>query len=144
MLSHRWYSVQHRRAQWLSLQPATVIHRHRPLNATHCSTFLTAVPAARSYTSVPPPASASTAALSPAVGTAGLLGGVVLVGSYLALTVAFARNYALTNYMESKRWLLVMLWPLLFLFSPKFREQFAAAVRGQKAGVKREGNGERL
>lgn len=68
----------------------------------------------------------------------------MLVGSYLALTAAFARNYALTNYAESKRWLLVMLWPLLFLFSPKFREQFAAAVRGQKAGFKGEGKGDRL
>ncbi|KAG2452230.1 hypothetical protein HYH02_003258 [Chlamydomonas schloesseri] len=81
------------------------------------------------------PAPAAAVSLSPTAagpGPAVLLGVAVVVGGYAALTAAFARNYQLTNYAESKRWLLLALWPLLFLFSPKFREQFSAAVKGQR------------
>ncbi|GIL63266.1 hypothetical protein Vafri_17367 [Volvox africanus] len=66
------------------------------------------------------------------------IGALVVLGGVVTMTAAFNRNYALTNYAESKRWLLLALWPLLFLFSAKFREQFAAAIRGERVPLKRE------
>ncbi|GLC39906.1 hypothetical protein PLESTM_000964900 [Pleodorina starrii] len=86
----------------------------------------------------PPAAAASVVAPAPSLNPA-FVGALVLAGGYLTLTAAFNKNYPLTNYAESKRWLLLALWPLLFLFSPKFREQFNAAVRGERAGIGREG-----
>ncbi len=86
----------------------------------------------------PPPAAVSAVApLSPF--NPGFVGALVLLGGYATLTAAFNRNYPLTNYAESKRWLLLALWPLLYLFSAKFREQFGAAIRGERVGLKRDG-----
>ncbi|EFJ47020.1 hypothetical protein VOLCADRAFT_105310 [Volvox carteri f. nagariensis] len=96
----------------------------------------------RGYISQPAAAATSVVKpVSPSLNPA-LVGALVVLGGYVTLTAAFNRNYALTNYAESKRWLLMALWPLLFLFSPKFREQFAAAIRGERVGLKREGTRE--
>lgn len=89
-------------------------------------------PAGRGHGSSPPPAAASLSPAAAGPGPAALLSVAVLVGGYAALTAAFNRNYQLTSYAEQKRWLLLALWPLLFLFSPKFREQFSAAVKGER------------
>lgn len=50
-------------------------------------------------------------------------------GFWAAATAAFNRRYGLTTYREESRWRLLLLWPLLLLTSPEFREQFWAAVR---------------
>ncbi|KXZ41210.1 hypothetical protein GPECTOR_647g762 [Gonium pectorale] len=72
---------------------------------------------------VPPTAATTLAAPPPAAGVSpALVGALIAVGSYVAVTAAFNRNYHLTSYTEQKRWLLLALWPLLVLFSPKFRE----------------------
>lgn len=56
-------------------------------------------------------------------------------GFWAAATAAFNRRYGLTTYREESRWRLLLLWPLLLLTSPEFREQFWAAVRhGRRAG----------
>jgi hypothetical protein len=55
-------------------------------------------------------------------------------GGWAAATAAFGRAYHLTTYGERKRWLLLLLWPLLLLFSRDFRQQFWAAVRGRRPG----------
>ncbi|KAG2427458.1 hypothetical protein HXX76_012394 [Chlamydomonas incerta] len=91
----------------------------------------------RAHSSAPPPAAASLSPAASGPGPAALLGVAVILGGYAALTAAFNRNYQLTSYAEQKRWLLLALWPLLFLFSPKFREQFLAAVKGER--VRRSG-----
>ncbi|GIL80644.1 hypothetical protein Vretimale_9207 [Volvox reticuliferus] len=93
----------------------------------------------RGYVAQPPPVpKAAVAPVSPALNPV-FIGALVVLGGYVTMTAAFSRNYALTNYAESKRWLLLALWPLLFLFSAKFREQFAAAIRGERVPLKREG-----
>lgn len=52
--------------------------------------------------------------------------------AYVAASMSFLRNYHLTVYAARWRWLLAALWPLLLLGSARFREQFLAAVRGQR------------
>ncbi|KAG2486068.1 hypothetical protein HYH03_015274 [Edaphochlamys debaryana] len=95
-------------------------------------------PGRGAYTALPPPA-AATLAPGPGLGGGALLGIAVAVGGWAALTAAFNRNYHLTVYAESKRWMLLLLWPLLVLFSPKFREQWAAVVRGERPFTRKEG-----
>ncbi|GLI70943.1 hypothetical protein VaNZ11_016040 [Volvox africanus] len=93
----------------------------------------------RGYVAQPPPVpKAAAVPVSPALNPV-FVGALVVLGGFVTLTAAFNRNYSLTNYAESKRWLLLALWPLLFLFSAKFREQFAAAIRGERVPLKREG-----
>jgi hypothetical protein len=70
-----------------------------------------------------------------------LVAAAVLAGGWAALTAAFLRNYPLTTYAESKRWLLALLWPLLLFVSPKFRAQWQAAVRGERPPSERSGPG---
>ncbi|GFR41880.1 hypothetical protein Agub_g2663 [Astrephomene gubernaculifera] len=98
-----------------------------------------------SYGALPAPAVSSVSTTTaPSIATPLLVSAMVTVGGYAALTTAFNRNYQLTTYAESKRWLLLLLWPLLVLFSPKFREQFVAAVQGRRVELKRDGSdGER-
>lgn len=55
------------------------------------------------------------------------------VGAYAAVAAAFLRNFSLTTYADRARWYLVPLWPILLLFSPSFRTQFIAAVKGMRA-----------
>jgi hypothetical protein len=61
---------------------------------------------------------------------------VVLAGAYAAVTAAFARNFSLTTYGERSRWQLLALWPVLALLNKPFREQFSAAMRGERVRVR--------
>jgi len=63
----------------------------------------------------------------------------LLAGIYAALAAAFARNFHLTTYQDRARWWMALAWPLLLLFSPAYRAQFLAAVRGLRVGTKQEG-----
>lgn len=56
----------------------------------------------------------------------------LILGFWAATTAAFSRRYHLTPYSEKWRWLLCLLWPLLALISPSFRDQFEGAMRGRK------------
>lgn len=56
----------------------------------------------------------------------------LILGFWAATTAAFSRRYHLTRYSEKWRWLLCMLWPVLALTSPSFRDQFEGAMRGRK------------
>lgn len=61
-------------------------------------------------------------------------------GFWAAATAAFYRRFHLTIYKEGSRWRLLLLWPLLLVISPEFRQQFLAAVRGRRlAGGQQEG-----
>lgn len=51
-------------------------------------------------------------------------------GFWAAATAAFNRRFHLTIYKEGSRWRLLLLWPVLLIVSPEFRQQFMAAVRG--------------
>ncbi|KAL4447294.1 hypothetical protein ABPG77_007327 [Micractinium sp. CCAP 211/92] len=53
-----------------------------------------------------------------------------LAGFWAAATAAFNRRFHLTIYKEGSRWRLLLLWPVLLIVSPEFRQQFMAAVRG--------------
>lgn len=66
--------------------------------------------------------------------SAAAIGAAVVVTGLAALGAAFYRNYGLTTFAENRRWLLTLLWPLLFPFSSKFREEFATALRGEPRG----------
>lgn len=61
-------------------------------------------------------------------------------GFWAAATAAFHRRFHLTIYKEGSRWRLLLLWPLLLVINPEFRQQFLAAVRGRRlAGGQQEG-----
>ena len=53
-----------------------------------------------------------------------------LFGFWITFTGIFSRGYHLTRYGENWRWLLCLLWPVLALISPAFREEFKNAMRG--------------
>jgi hypothetical protein len=63
-----------------------------------------------------------------------LLLAAALAGFWAAMTTAFNRRFSLTTYREESRWRLLLLWPFLLVTSAEFREQFWAAVRGQRPG----------
>lgn len=64
---------------------------------------------------------------------AGLLVAAAVAGFWAALTTTFHRRFYLTTYKESSRWLLLLAWPFLLPTSAQFRQQFVAALRGQRA-----------
>jgi hypothetical protein len=64
-----------------------------------------------------------------------LFAAVVLAGAYAAVTAAFARNYDLTTYGDRAKWRLLLLWPVLAVFSKQFWRQFSSALRGEKVRV---------
>lgn len=69
-----------------------------------------------------------------------LLLAAAVAGFWAAATAAFHRRFHLTIYKEGSRWRLLLLWPLLLVISPEFRQQFLAAVRGRRlAGGQQEG-----
>lgn len=67
-----------------------------------------------------------------------LFAALVLAGAYAAVTAAFARNYDLTTYCERAKWRLLLLWPVLSVFSKPFWRQFSSALRGEKVRVNEE------
>jgi hypothetical protein len=100
---------------------------------------------ARSYTSesiiiwggaptAPPPAVGG-----PGIGLWVSCFAAVLVGTYAAVSAAFARNFDLTTFHKRHRWQLVLLWPFLALFSPAFKAQFLHAIAGRKVRVQAAG-----
>lgn len=72
---------------------------------------------------------------APALASPLLLAAVVAVGAWAALTAALARNFDLTTYKASRKWQLLLLWPLLLPLSAAFRAQFLSALRGEKVRV---------
>ncbi|KAL4443600.1 hypothetical protein ABPG75_011337 [Micractinium tetrahymenae] len=62
-----------------------------------------------------------------------LLLAAALAGFWAAATAAFHHRFHLTIYKEGSRWQLLLLWPLLLIISPEFRQQFLVAVRGQRS-----------
>lgn len=70
-----------------------------------------------------------------------LFAAVVLAGAYAAVTAAFARNYDLTTYGERSRWRLLLLWPVLAVFSRRFWRQFSSALRGEKVRLQEQEGG---
>lgn len=94
----------------------------------------------RYYESIQISSGTSLTTLAPAHSTAFfnplLFAAVVLAGAYAAVTAAFARNYDLTLYGERERWKLLLLWPVLALFSKPFWRQFSSALRGEQVKVK--------
>jgi hypothetical protein len=86
-----------------------------------------------------PPSGCSTYAQPAAAQFGGLAGApllavAALVGFWAAAVARFHQCFHLTIYKEQHRWWLLLLWPLLLLFSSEFRQQFLAAVRGRQAG----------
>ncbi|GMH42385.1 hypothetical protein BSKO_10304 [Bryopsis sp. KO-2023] len=59
------------------------------------------------------------------IGTVGLLMGI-LAG---VLTYLFNRGFEVTTFRKEKKWLLLLFWPVLFLFNSSFRKQVKAAVK---------------
>jgi hypothetical protein len=72
----------------------------------------------------------STALFSPL-----LFAALMLAGAYAAVTAAFNRNFELTTYKQQGKWQLLLMWPLLVLFSNNFRQQFVSALKGEKVKV---------
>jgi hypothetical protein len=64
-----------------------------------------------------------------------LFAALVLAGAYAAVTAAFNRNYELTTYKQQGKWQLLLMWPVLALFSKNFRQQFVSALKGEKVKV---------
>lgn len=60
---------------------------------------------------------------------------VLAAGAYAAVTAAFNRNYGLTTYKQQGKWQLLLLWPVLVMFSKNFRQQFTNALKGEKVKV---------
>ncbi len=60
---------------------------------------------------------------------------VVLAAAWAAVTAGFARRYELTTYSNASRVKLLLLWPLLAPFSASFRQQFVAALRGERIKI---------
>ncbi|GAB4813580.1 hypothetical protein N2152v2_000626 [Parachlorella kessleri] len=69
------------------------------------------------------------------VSSIGLMAAAFVAGSWAVATAAFSSGYHLTPYREGKRWLMLLLWPLLLVTSAEFRGQFWAAVRGRRLGT---------
>ncbi|CAL8463837.1 g3371 [Coccomyxa elongata] len=67
--------------------------------------------------------------------SAGLGNGVTLfalatlIGAYTAVAAALMQSYKHTKYSASKAWLVVAAWPLLALFSDRFRQEIRTALR---------------
>ena len=57
-----------------------------------------------------------------------LLGIALLLGAWGSLTASFARKYHTTIYSQKWKWVLLALWPILALISPRFREEWRRAV----------------
>ncbi|KAK9918348.1 hypothetical protein WJX75_003366 [Coccomyxa subellipsoidea] len=64
-------------------------------------------------------------------GNLALLAVATIVGAYAAVAAALLRSYKHTRYSASKAWLLVAAWPVLALFSDRFRAEVMAALRRQ-------------
>lgn len=64
-----------------------------------------------------------------------LFAAVLAAGAYAAVTAAFNRNYDLTTYKQQGKWQLLLLWPVLVMFSNNFRQQFTSALKGEKVKV---------
>jgi hypothetical protein len=64
-----------------------------------------------------------------------LFAALILSGAYAAVTAAFNRNYELTTYKQQGKWQLLLMWPVLVLFSKNFRQQFVSALKGEKVKV---------
>mmetsp|Transcript_28738 Transcript_28738/g.68597 ORF Transcript_28738/g.68597 Transcript_28738/m.68597 type:complete len:163 (-) Transcript_28738:203-691(-) len=61
---------------------------------------------------------------------------LLLAAAYAVLAAAFNRGYKLTRYLEAPayRAALVLLWPVFFLFSDRFRKEFKLALKGRRTG----------
>lgn len=59
----------------------------------------------------------------------------LLVGLLVAIvTYLFSRGFEVTTFREERKWVLLLLWPVLIIFSKSFRKQLKKAVKkGGKA-----------
>ena len=69
-------------------------------------------------------------------GTASLLSPIasfaivtVMLAAYISAGYRFYRGYIITSFQERFRWLLTLSWPILALFSDKFRQEFIKSIR---------------
>eukprot|EP01024_Parvocaulis_polyphysoides_P068224 TRINITY_DN8281_c1_g2_i1.p2 TRINITY_DN8281_c1_g2~~TRINITY_DN8281_c1_g2_i1.p2 ORF type:complete len:245 (-),score=38.59 TRINITY_DN8281_c1_g2_i1:671-1405(-) len=53
---------------------------------------------------------------------------LVLAGGYAAVTAWFAATFDNTQFKEEKKWMLLLLWPVLVIFSESFRAQMKKAL----------------
>jgi hypothetical protein len=60
------------------------------------------------------------------------LAAAVLFGTWASMTRVFAKQYHLTVYSEKRKYVLLLLWPLLALISPEFRKEWRSAMKGQR------------
>ncbi|EIE18850.1 hypothetical protein COCSUDRAFT_68051 [Coccomyxa subellipsoidea C-169] len=67
-------------------------------------------------------------------GNVALLAVATVVGAYAAVAAALLRSYKHTRYSASKAWLVVAVWPVLALFSDRFRQEIATALHQQGDG----------
>ena len=65
----------------------------------------------------------------PGIGFPGILLLSLLLGAWVSVTAAFNKRYHMTVYAENRRWTILILWPLLILFSPKFRQEFFTVLQ---------------
>lgn len=69
-----------------------------------------------------------------------LLVAALIAGAWTAVTMAFNKGYKKTIYSEDvvKKVPLLLFWPILLVFSAKFREQFNAAIHQSGSGKQRQ------
>jgi hypothetical protein len=100
------------------------------------------LPCFRYYESIQISSGTGFTTLTPAHSTAFfnplLFAAVVLAGAYAAITAAFARNYDLTTYGDRAKWRLLLLWPVLSVFSKPFWRQLSSVLRGEKVRLNEE------
>eukprot|EP01023_Acetabularia_acetabulum_P065643 TRINITY_DN8717_c0_g1_i1.p2 TRINITY_DN8717_c0_g1~~TRINITY_DN8717_c0_g1_i1.p2 ORF type:complete len:238 (-),score=25.16 TRINITY_DN8717_c0_g1_i1:695-1408(-) len=53
---------------------------------------------------------------------------IIAAACYAAMTAFFAANYGNTNFRNDKKWLLLLMWPVLLVFSQDFRQQMRKAL----------------
>eukprot|EP00238_Polyblepharides_amylifera_P009702 CAMPEP_0196579338 /NCGR_PEP_ID=MMETSP1081-20130531/20397_1 /TAXON_ID=36882 /ORGANISM="Pyramimonas amylifera, Strain CCMP720" /LENGTH=142 /DNA_ID=CAMNT_0041898885 /DNA_START=417 /DNA_END=845 /DNA_ORIENTATION=- len=48
----------------------------------------------------------------------------IVIGLYVAGILQFLRNFSKTRFIDEKKWMLAVLWPFLYMFSERFRNEF--------------------
>lgn len=65
---------------------------------------------------------------------------MLLAGAYTAVAMSAARNFHQTTYKDSSKWWMVLLWPVLAILSPSYREQLDTVLRGTMDSSEDESN----
>ncbi len=64
---------------------------------------------------------------------------ILFGAAYAFLTARFLKNFESTVFKRGSGWKLALLWPVLFAGSPSFRQEFLAAVKGQRPQKQEQG-----